>query len=442
VSLEAQQLKTAGPGRTDAILVDRPLVASESDPRAEDDPILLPSPEERAWILAQLKSLVERGGYEHLVLAPLLEPDERFFPDPWTGDRASLRRLLRRLLVYADLSELEIALVVHDDKDVGGPVEPAGVGSLVWLVRKQNEVLHFAARASALKDAVQVVPASARAVAEAWRAHQGLTRTDLAQEQRSVDVTGVYLGFGILTTDACIRHYATRTDGFRVQRAKSRLGVLRPQALSFALACVATARGLDARARKSIGRRLQANPAGFFRAALDHLANADPAVAELVGVPPRERWATAPNLEALTAALPDDVDDGREDDEEEAPPAEDRGVLGMNEGAPVFRVERTKATRLAKMLGLPAVLLGVLFNRMQLGIEIEMWQAALAGAALALVGLIVGRFIPDVRCSEPKCGTVLSPSMQTCPRCRGTIRGVIRHPRERLAAEDALGAPE
>jgi hypothetical protein len=418
-------------------------VASEADqPVEDDDPILLPTVEERAWVLEQLKVLIGHGGYEHLALAPLLEPDERYFPDPWSGDRASLRRLLRRLLVYADIGD-DLELVVHDDKDVGGPVEPAGVGSLVWLVRRQDTTLHFAARASALRDTVQCVPAAARAVAEAWRAHRGLTQSDLAQEQRLVDLTGVYLGFGVLTTDACIRHYATRTDGFRVQRARSRLGVLRPQALAFALAVVATARALDARARKRIVRRLQANPAGFVRASLAHLAEAEPPVAQALGLPPLEHWPQPPNLDALTMALPNEEDDSTEDDADEpAPTAEDRGVLGSNEGQAVFRVERTKATRLAKMFGLPAVLLGVLFNRMQVGIEVEMWQAAVAGVVLASVGLLIGRFIPDVRCSEPKCGTVLDPGMQTCPRCGGTVRGVIHHPRERLAAEDALGSPD
>lgn len=409
-------------------------------PAEDDDPILLPAPEDRAWIVEQMKALVAHGGYEHLVLAPQLEPDERFFPDPWTGGRPSLRRLLRRLLVYADMPELAIEVVVHDDTDVGGPVEPAGVGSLVWFVRKQDRTLHFAARASALRDPIQVVPAAARAVAEGWRAHQRLTRSDLAHEQRLVDVTGVYLGFGVLTTDATIRHYATRTDGFRVQRARSRLGVLSPQAMAFALAVQVDARGLDAKARKAITRRLQANPAGFFRAALAHLANAQPPVADVLGLPPRERWPAPPPLEHLTAALPDEATAVEEDaTEDEAPPPEDRGVLGMNEGRPVFRVERTKALRLAKMLGLPAVLLGVLSGRMQMGIEIEMWQAGLAGAVLALLGLVIGRFIPDVRCSEPKCGTVLDPSMKVCPRCGGDVSGVIHHPRERLAAEDALG---
>jgi hypothetical protein len=285
-----------------------------------------------------------------------------------------------------------------------------------------------------------VVPAAARAVAEAWRARRGVTRSDLATEQRLVDLTGVYLGFGVLTTDATVRHYATRTDGFRVQRAKSRLGVLSPQVMAFALAVQAEARGLDAKARKAITRRLQANQAGFFRAAATHLAGSA-SVAETLDLPPRQQWAEAPSLSALMQIVPEeDASPEEEAADEQAPPAEDRGVIGMNVGRPVFRVERTKATRLAKMLGLPAVLLGVLFTRMQVGIEIEMWQAAVAGAALALLGLLVGRFLPDVRCSEPKCATPLDPTMKTCPRCGGTIAGVIAHPRERLAAEDAVDA--
>jgi len=73
------------------------------------------------------------------------------------------------------------------------------------------------------------------------------------------------------------------------------------------------------------------------------------------------------------------------------------------------------------------------------GVEVDMGMIALAAAGLGLLGLVVGRFMPDTRCSEPKCGTVFSDDDTVCPKCCGTILGEIGHPKERLAAEEALG---
>src|SRR5688500_17801916 len=74
---------------------------------------------------------------------------------------------------------------------------------------------------------------------------------------------------------------------------------------------------------------------------------------------------------------------------------EDKGVQGMNKDKPVFRVERSKAMRLAKMFGLPVILLGMLAGRMaHTGLEIEMWKVFLIAGGLALMGLAIGRLLP------------------------------------------------
>lgn len=407
--------------------------ASDATAETDDDVSLVPSQSEQQWLLQRLAGLVETHGHEHLVLAPMIEPTETYFPDRWAGGDASLRRLLRRLLVYADLEGARVEVVVHPDEDVGGPVVPAGLGAAIWFVRRSAEALHFAARSSSLREPDVLVPAAARCVAEAWRAWHGVATSDAVAEQRLTDVTGVYLGFGRLTADASLRHSAVRTGGFALQRKTSRLGVLPPQALSFLLAAQCVARQLPETEIKRIARSLQANQAGFFREALAQLRTAEPSVATVLRLPPAEQWGEGPSLSMLTGSLDDDEGP---DVTSEIRRDEDRGVLGMNEGKPVFRVERSKALRLAKMLALPVVLLGLLAGRMQMGVDIEMWKVGVAAAVLGALGLAVGRLLPDSRCSEPKCATPLPPEAEVCPRCAGIVAGVIHHPKERLAAEE------
>lgn len=404
---------------------------------ADDDDVLLPSADERAGILAELADLVRARGFEHLALAPLVEPDERHFPDKWAGGDGSLRRLLKRMFVYADL-DLDLRATIEDDLGLG-PVAQAGPGAMAWFVKLDGGVPVFAVRASAMREPATLVPSLARAVAEAWRAHHRLVVRDPAREQHLVDLTAIYLGFGLLTVPAALRHGATRS-GTRVRANITRLGVAPPRSLAFALAVVAMVRELEGPTRARIAALLGGNTAAFFGAGCVALADAAALRAEL-GVPAPSEWGDPPALSLLAGP----IDDGDPSVSREIRRDEDKGIRGMNAGKPVFRVERSKAMRLAKMLGLPVVLLGMLAGRMaHSGIEIEMWKVFVLAGGLALLGLAVGRLLPDARCSEPKCGTTLTKDMSECPLCGGRVAGVIHHPRERLAAEEALSrsAPE
>jgi hypothetical protein len=409
---------------------ERTHASAEED---DEDDLLLPPAPARAWLLEQLAGLVRARGVAPLVAAPLVEPTPAFFPDPWAGGEASVRRLARRLLRYAGIEGMPVAVTVLDE----GTAPAAGTGGVSFEGLRQG-TLTFAVQAVTLRDPLVLVPAMARAVAEAYRRVHRLPTGTEAPHQRLVDVTAVYLGFGLLTANAALRIGGSGGSlERRSTRTRTRLGVLDPQSVGFLLATQLHVRGLPDKQRRAVLRKLEANPAAFVRAAEPVLAGLQPALAERLGLPPREQWPPAPDLAVLTSPLPGD---GEDEPAAEERKDEDRGVQGMNAGRPVFRVERSKALRLAKMLALPTVMLGMLAGRMQLaGMEqLPMWQAGVAAAVLGVLGLLVGRLLPDRRCSEPKCGQTLDPAATVCPRCGGTIMGVIHHPRERLAAEEAL----
>lgn len=422
--------------RTDATPVSEPMPPAAAELLDEDeDEVLLPPPEAREWLLDQLAELVRTCGVDPLLRAPLLEPREEYFPDPWGGGEPSVRRLARRLLLYAGIDDLPVEVSILEE----GNAIAAGTSGVSFEGLRQG-TLEFAVQAAAMRDPMVVVPAMARAVAEAFRRVHRLPTGDDAKRQRLVDVTAVYLGFGLLTANAALRHAGSGGGwGRRGNRMRTRLGVLDPQSVAFLLAAQVRARELDGKARRTVLRGLAANPAGFVRAADPVLLKLEPPLTARLGVPPRDQWPPPFDLEALTEPFDDEEIDEAEPEERKD---EDRGIKGMNEGKPVFRVERTMALRLAKMLALPTVMLGMLAGRMQLGIDIPMWQAGAVAVGLGALGLAVGRLIPDRRCSEPKCGNALDPEMEVCPLCGGTIMGVIHHPKERLAAEEALGHDE
>jgi len=408
----------------------------EAEPETEDDGVLVPPPQERQWLLQQLAAMVKRFGPDRLLVGPMPWPNEDWFPDKWAGGEPSMRRLIRRLMMYAGLPDDPVEVTIEDDGQGGGGVAGGGSYASVWFVGRKNGVMRFAALATSLRSPLVVVPAAARAVAEAFLRVGGIAVKDDGGGQRLVDIAGAYLGFGVLTVDAAIRHLTGAQTGFRSTRSRSRLGVLAPQSLAFVFAAATVARQCPEKEAKRIARSMQPNPRAFFNAARSLLQEREPPLAEALGLPAPDDWPESPDYDELRAPLDDDV---AEDEPPEERRDQDKGVVGMNEGKPVFRVERSKALRLAKMLAMPTVMLGMVAGRMNMGIDIPMWQVGVAAVGLGALGLGVGRLLPDSRCSEPKCGATLGKDDEVCPRCGGSVMGVINHPKERLAAEEALG---
>lgn len=431
---------------------------------AQTENVTMPPAPEREWLISQTAELLARQGHDAYLRAPILEPNPRWFPDHWGGGEASVRRIVLRLLRYAGHVGIDVDVVIHEEDPARrGTVQnkPAPMRNrdpVAWFVRRDGTRLHFACEEAILREPENLVPALARAVAHAHRVLAGLGNPD---NQRLIDLTGVALGFGLLTTDASQRFYAKSAGGFRSTRAEFRLGALSVQDMSFLLALQLAARGTDKRTVRKLLGGLQANQAAFVRESLAWLSSVEPSVRERLKLPAPEAWPPAWDIDALTGPLDEQLSSGREephaagsgvfdsDGEEDADEQEpdeprrdvDRGIRMANRGKPVFRIERSGAWRMAKLLGLPVVLMGFLFSRGEFGFELPMEIVMPVAAVLAVVGLGVGSLFTDRRCSEPKCGSKLGVDETTCPLCGGVVMGVLTHPKQRLgAAEDLVRA--
>lgn len=421
--------------------------------RDEDD-VLLPSPEERATMLADFEGLVHARGWTWLVTSPLLEATPDYFPDRWSGGAPSLRRLFRRLARYAGLEDIPVHVEIHPvDPGTGSPVitAPSTRDGAVWF-DAAGPGLSFHAEGSVMRTPQQVVPAAARAMAHAWLDHHGLLPKEDQARGRLIDLATVYLGFGVITTAAAHQHIATAAGGFRADRKQLRLGILGPRNMAFALSIYALARRLGPKGRKQIARRMAPNPAAFFKAGAAWLEGQRPALTERLGIPERDEWPPARDVDVLTGPLPAAADDpgnaggpeSPEDDaavaaeQEEARQHEDRGVKDMNVGRPVFRVQARWGAKLGRFLAMAVFIGGGFVVRSMPGSGVTMTHLGIGAVGLGALGYLVGLLFRDERCSEPKCGAALDATMTACPRCGGTIAGTIKNAKERLAAEEAL----
>ena len=304
-------------------------------------------------------------------------------------------------------------------------------GAVAWFAGMRGTTALFGVHRNQLREHDAIVGTLCHEVAHAYRRLTGLAEAYDRLEEENTDLTTVYLGFGILTTNNAYRFRKWRRTGgpyAGIAWSTESAGYLSPQAMAFALAAQVTARGLSASESKRLGRHLETNQQAFFHAARKHLARDVVGLRLRLGLPPVETW---PEPRALRfRPIPDDAcfDPG-----DGASAAIDEP---WNEQRNVFRVRETKTARYT-LGGLLLGAIGGLFASASLGLAPER-VVLCAASVLAVASGWWGRGKFTDECSDPECQARLRADSETCPRCGGRIRGIIRDPNERLAAEEAL----
>jgi len=402
----------------------------------------LPTVEAQAALFDELASLIERRGVEPFVAAPLLEADDRFFPDEWHASDASVARLAKRLLDYAGLGSYDAAieLAVQTD-DV-----PAAA---VWFTGTGGTTCRFGTALTRLDDPLLVVATMAHEVARAYRRIHELDDASADAAADLVSLTTIYLGFGILTTNASYRYRVTgelRGAFATTQWSHQRFGGLSPQTMSFLLAVQLAARDATSSQVRSVTGQLEPNQRAYFE---DAYAGLMPdAVSARLRLPERATWPAArplpPKLDGklvrsllgaagqLSGAL--------------APAVVVKGRTSRaNAGRSTFRVIGTAAT--------PWTWLGLLIAIIGIFAAAAIASPFVSGPPLAwvgyqpivvwllggpIVGFVLGKRQRRDVCSDPSCNGRLPQAATACPSCGGTIAATLKSRNERLDAEERL----
>jgi hypothetical protein len=406
----------------------------------------LPSGDEQEYLLEGLAVLIDKRGHGPFVAGPLIEPDDRFFPDRWQPDGAGVKALTKRLLRYAGLSKLRVHLTFYtnpEEVELDGRGDARSYrreGAAAWFAGIDDGTAHFGVDTNQLREPAPFVGVMAHEVAHAYRTRHGIVERDHALEEEMTDLTTVYLGFGVLTTNSA---YRVRTsgdfDGYRAtyQVSQARTGYLSPQSMSFLLAAQVVARGLDAAERRRIAGLLETNQAAFFKRACKTL-DADNLI-ERLGLPARESWPPAASGPATTESAGTWLTPVVAKITSEVVEPDDDPPTRPNEGRPVFRVPKTRAGRWSGIgLALGAVAaIGVMVAQRRFHAPVPTAFAILALPTGAVLGWIAGRRRRRLICSDPSCKHALA-DQETCPGCGGEICGTIAHENDRLEAEEAV----
>jgi Peptidase family M48 len=237
----------------------------------------LPPEQEREALIAVLGELVASRGPEPLVRWPLRRASPADFPDPWTPDVDGAARMAQRLLTHAGLSELSVsmhaAVAEEELPDIAEPVNATRMrhGTAAWFLGIQGSTCLFGVSPRQLPDPEQLAGVLAHEVGHAYRAHHHMVVGDAATEEHLTDVTTVFLGFGILTTNAADRFRSSgEIQGGAVYHRWSRTqaGYLSPGTMALLLGVQLAARHASSRDRRLVRAELERNQAALLDEAL------------------------------------------------------------------------------------------------------------------------------------------------------------------------------
>lgn len=372
----------------------------------------LPNPDEQRWLTRYMRRLIENMGHEQFVLAPILEPSRKWFPEEWFASVYDAHLITQRLMHYAGLRDLRFRIEGYIATDI---VDTESGDASGYFSGIHEGVAHFGLKQATLTDPEVAAGTMAHEVAHAWRhVHRDrLEPSTSDQEEVLTDITTVYLGFGVLTTNDT---YRFRSEGdMRQQRwASSSYGYLPLQAMSFLLGMQLAARGRDEEI-SAIEAQLEPNQRRAVLETIDEFASQD--ILDLLALPPRETWAE-PDTEPHDIALIEP--DGRMAIEIVDPADNPQ----RNRGQYIYRSERDpSASMRSNGLGLVILFAVSVVIVLAAAINGNMKATAIVGflAFLLLIAFSSRKPQKEYFCSDGTCIHPLTLHDTICPGCAGTI---------------------
>lgn len=384
-----------------------------------------PSDEERAWLLDQLGQVLAESGWRRFVLGDVLQPVPRCFPDPFLGGPEGVQTVAYRLLWWAGLRALRVAIVdarqpFRREADWG--IEAASLRSdeLTLVLRSEGAAEDLPGTLAALLASVTRKRLGWIATRESPYRNESSAPPELEQQLASLQT--LELGWGVLATEATQR-IRTRGEGvgdWHSDRGQTtEHGSLGLADMTFLLAVQAVVRDREEASRWA--KHLRPNQSDLFRKWTRAL-EADAAGLRLrLGIPDADSWKNEP----LTHASEHHPVPFSEEEMGRWTPAQ-RAETGPAD-APVFKVHYAPLRDpqfLMELIGTGAVTVATL------------GLALLVPTVSGAIRDVGTRFSVPFLCS--RCRAELASDAKQCASCGGLVAGVIARQSEWLAAEEAL----
>ncbi|MEX0704512.1 MAG: hypothetical protein WD069_20590 [Planctomycetales bacterium] len=200
-------------------------------------------PATRAWVDGRWDWLESQFGLDRLRNTSVILPHAEFFPDPYHGDEAGVRRMLDCVCGHMAIDPATVELSLYEDRSpvhegrwrpgTAGLYQPDGAGKFrVWV------------EVSNLNDPLGLVATIAHELGHVHLLGHGRISDAEEDDEPLTDLLTVFLGMGVFTANAVLREdywHAGVVSGWSM----SRRGYLDMPAYGYAFARFARARSED-----------------------------------------------------------------------------------------------------------------------------------------------------------------------------------------------------
>ncbi len=398
--------------------------------------ILTPDEEQQERLHRDLKKIVRKRGWQHFVSGLRIEPSHSFFPDIIQPNVGGIRRIIHRLMVYADIGDLNPCIELYDAQIFSENNESQEDMFIAGLFAGiENGDANFGLDIFQTMDEEGLIGVLCHEVTHAYRHHFQLEISQRNREEKLNDLTSVYLGFGILMANAS---YLFRTekiieDSWVYSYWSARTaGYLNPQELCYLLALQSVIRGDDFKKIEHIRRQLGVDQSAMFYASYKLLSSEQDNLRHTFGVPTDENlWPKQltlndafilkklHNFKPLSGDSQSVIVEEVFEEELDDP------------NRPTFRVKKSRL-----MLGIfISSTISFLLGGLQLITNIL--ESIIAILFIILSGFL-GSFFKFYTCSSTECENQVAITEKKCPGCGRQIAGTIKSINDRLEAEDSL----
>jgi hypothetical protein len=221
--------------------------------------------ENKAWIDRRMAWLSTEFGSQQMRRAPVVLPTAEFFPEPYSGNEADVRRILERVCGWMGIAPESVELALYQDDQ---PTREAGLQpSTSGLYQDEGGVYRIWIEVKNLADPVALVATCAHELAHVLLLGHGRISRDADDHEQLADLLPVCCGLGVFSANAVIREHNWHVgewSGWSVRRS----GYLTMPMYGYALALFAWARGED---RPAWAKHLRLDVRAAFKQSLRYL---------------------------------------------------------------------------------------------------------------------------------------------------------------------------
>jgi hypothetical protein len=227
--------------------------------------------EEKKWLEDGFLWLIEEFGADTLHHLETVLPTDEFFPDEFSADVPSLRKMLYRICSYmsVNVEDVELRVFTNDEKESPHPLIPVKFegDQACGLYRFYRGKHHVSIETKLLSNPTNLIATISHELAHARLIGEDRLDPDYEDHELLTDLTTIFFGFGVFTANSLFSFEQWTNSSYQGWQT-SRQGYITEEMAGYALALFAYLRG---ESKPEWRKFLEGSAKHYFKSGLKYL---------------------------------------------------------------------------------------------------------------------------------------------------------------------------